>query len=296
MTDLGLDYSAGRPSGGNVRDAGYGFVMRYLWFPGQQHAFITPQDLASLLAAGVHVGLIFESTANRAAQGFAAGEADAHTAQEQCNVLGKPDAVVYGTVDFDASQAQLPAVADYFNGMISVLGKERVGAYGGYYTLNYLLSVVAYFWQTVAWSGGTIGRYPRLRLAEANILQILGEVSVAGVSCDVNERYSYAGLIGEEGGSGVSSRDLYDTTGVGGITEGRNLFDALNAFEGGVADRFNKQDEKNAQVQATLQGIIQQLNNLRTGGTEGSPVVDAAIDYDLLASKVADKLAARLAD
>ena len=40
----GLDYSASRLSGAAIRAAGHRFVNRYLWFPGQGHAYLTADE------------------------------------------------------------------------------------------------------------------------------------------------------------------------------------------------------------------------------------------------------------
>jgi hypothetical protein len=218
-TTLGLDYSAGRIPGTAIRDAGYSFVMRYLWFPGQQHAFLTADEAQDLRAAGIAIGPIFESTASRAAQGWDAGVADAHTAVDQLGAVGAPaDQVIYFTIDFDASEGVQGAINDYFRGAASVVGVDRVGCYSGFFPLARLLNggLTRYGWQTLAWSGGN-------REQRAPLFQNGNVTSVAGVECDINELTGPAGLWGGEGG-GVSADDvtkgLFDTR-----VDGRNVYD-----------------------------------------------------------------------
>lgn len=203
----GLDYSAGRISGTDVVDAGHKFVMRYLWFPGQQHAYLTADEAADLRAAGIAIGPIFESTAERAAQGWDAGVMDANTAVTQLADVGAPaDQVIYFTIDFDASEEQQSAINDYFRGAASVVGIDRVGCYAGYYPLSRLLdgALTRYGWQTLAWSGGN-------REARATLFQNGEQATVGGVECDINELTGPAGLWGfdtEEGDMAVSDADV----------------------------------------------------------------------------------------
>lgn len=255
----GIDYSQGRVYGASLKKAGYGFAMRYLWFAGQGNSYLTADEVDDLLANGMQVGPIWETVANRASAGWDAGVYDAQRAQEQVSACGIPNAVIWFTIDFDASEGQQGAIKAYFDGAASVVGRDRVGCYAGYWPLKRLFDsgTITYGWQTRAWSGQNLD--PR-----AHILQEIGYINVAGIECDKNIKLKdNAGLVGDSGVNGVSSSDLYNTVGVSGITNGRNLFDATNAFEAGVADRFNK-------VEAVLQGVVQQLNNIHTGGTEGT--------------------------
>ncbi|RJQ68072.1 DUF1906 domain-containing protein [Pseudonocardiaceae bacterium YIM PH 21723] len=186
----GLDYSAGRIPGPAIHAAGYDFAMRYLWFPGQRNSYLTADEAHDLLAAGVAIGLIFESTADRAAEGYAAGAEDGHTIAGQLATVGAPaNAAVYCTVDFDATPAQQPSINAYFQGVASILGRARLGAYGGYWPLSRLLDagLVSYAWQTAAWSGNNIEN-------RAHLYQRVGSVNVAGIDCDTNYYTGPAGL------------------------------------------------------------------------------------------------------
>jgi len=202
---LGLDYSAARIPGQAIKDAGYAFVMRYLWFPGQQHAYLTAEEARDLRAAGISIGPIFESTANRAAQGYGAGVVDARTAIDQLAKVGAPpDCAIYFTVDFDASEGVQGAINDYFRGAASVVGADRVAAYAGYWPLKRLFDagLIKYGWQTVAWSGMNLDQ------RRTALFQSGEQDSVAGVECDVNELYSPAGLWGQEGGETMSFKQV----------------------------------------------------------------------------------------
>lgn len=263
---LGLDYSAGRIPGTAIRDAGYKFVMRYLWFPGQQHAYLNPEEARDLRAAGVAIGPIFESTAERAAQGYAAGAADAHTAAEQLADVGAPaDQAIYFTVDFDAPEGVQGAINDYFRGAASVVGVDRVGCYSGFFPLARLLNggLTRYGWQTLGWSGGN--REPR-----AALFQNGNVTSVAGVKCDINELTGPAGLWGDTstGGGGVSADDvtkgLYDTR-----VDDRNVFDWFIQLRQEMADL-------NARLVDQLTDVKRAVSALSTGGVDTEVIKSAA--------------------
>lgn len=189
---LGLDYSGGRPAGRAVAAAGYGFVARYL--PNglsSGRVNLSAAEVADMHAAGVAVVMVWESQANRAATGRAAGVADATYALAQAAVVGLPGVPIYFAVDFDLPDyspaatsplAKLGPVGEYFVGVVSVLGLARTGVYGGYWAVRRCLDagLASWAWQTVAWSGGNID--PRIHL-----YQRAGYVTVDGVQCDVNE-------------------------------------------------------------------------------------------------------------
>jgi hypothetical protein len=191
VTTLGLDYSAGLLPGAAVTAAGYGFVARYLenGLPGRSN--LTASEATNLRASGVGVVLIWETTATRALAGHGAGTADAVTAAAAATAVGLDGWPIYFTVDFDLPdyapvssdpRAKLGPVAEYFDGIHGVLPASRVGGYGGYWAVKRLLDagLVTYGWQSTAWSGGNVD--PRI-----NLFQRLGEVTVGGVACDVNE-------------------------------------------------------------------------------------------------------------
>ncbi|MFI0897055.1 glycoside hydrolase domain-containing protein [Streptomyces sp. NPDC020983] len=174
MTD-GLDYSYGRPGGAALAKAGARFAARYLSHSEGKN--LTRAEADDLAAHGVSCVVVWETTAQRAGAGRAAGIADAKAAAQQAAACGMPKSrPIYFAVDYDASPS---AVAAYFGGVVSVLGLARTGVYGGYRVVDYLLDhkLASWAWQTVAWSGG---RWD----ARAHIRQYASTVTIAGVSCD----------------------------------------------------------------------------------------------------------------
>lgn len=179
---FGIDYAWGNPSVDALKKAGVKFVCRYVSTPGNSKN-LRASEVTAFKAAGIKIVVVFETTASRALAGRAAGENDAKVAVSELAQVGAPDdAVVYFAVDFDASEAQQAAVNAYLSGAASVLGKDRVGVYGGFYVVKRALDagVCKFAWQTYAWSGGHLD--PR-----AHIYQYSNGHTLAGVSCDYDK-------------------------------------------------------------------------------------------------------------
>ena len=186
----GLDYASpvtDKTTLSRFKDNGVQFVCRYIstWadpnIPGSHDnpKNITAQEVVALRQNDLKLVVVFETTANRALGGFAAGQHDAKSALRQLRAHGIDGAVVYFAVDFDVPVGNLGTVAQYFAGATSLLGKDRVGVYGGIRIVKHLLDngLCKYAWQTYAWSGGKWD--PR-----AHIQQYLNGQRVAGVTCD----------------------------------------------------------------------------------------------------------------
>jgi len=177
---LGLDYSAGRPRGKAVKDAGYDFVIRYCGRPGTAKN-ATTAEVADMIANGVAVALVFETTAARAGEGFNAGVADAQAAVAHQAALGIPASrPIYYAVDYDADPT---AVEPYFRGLNSVAGPDS--AYGSFRVVQRLRAdgLTVDSWQTVAWSHGQAD-------SGRDVFQRIGTVTVDGIACDVNEAFT----------------------------------------------------------------------------------------------------------
>ena len=167
-----LDYAWAKPSPAAIKAAGYSGVMRYLSTDATKN--LSKSEAAGLLAAGLSIGLVWETTAIRAGQGFAAGAADAVTAEAQAAALGYPStAVLFYAVDYDAAPA---AVAPYFAGVGSK-AHHPVGVYG---SARVVEGVAApWKWQACAWSAGRVSAsahlYQRLHATVAHPLSSTDE-------------------------------------------------------------------------------------------------------------------------
>jgi hypothetical protein len=180
MTSIpGVDYAWSHPGGAALKAAGKRFAARYLSHDADKNLTRTEGD--DLAAHGVSCVAVWESTAQRPLAGRAAGVADAAAAAGQALAAGMPpDRPLYFAVDFDAQPSQMPAVLAYLDGAASVLGRDRVGVYGGYATVRAALDGghSAWAWQTRAWSQG---RWDARAAIRQGATQTIG-----GVSCDLN--------------------------------------------------------------------------------------------------------------
>jgi len=176
----GVDYSFERPSPTALRAMGKLFVASYVG-PGFGK-FFTRSEVAALHAFGLAVVMLAEGFGDDALQGYGKGQEHARMADTASFALGLPsDRTIYFAVDFDMQVSQRPAVRSYLDGCASVVGRERVGVYGGIRTTEWAAQnrYASWFYQTYAWSGTSIG--PAAHLYQYRNDQRLGG---AGVDLD----------------------------------------------------------------------------------------------------------------
>lgn len=196
----GIDFSWARPGGAAIAAAGKKFVMRYLYPDGQGGKGLDASEVADYRNHSLLIGVVYESSANRALAGFAAGAADARTSVAQLAALGMSGTVVYFGVDFDVT-SQMATVKDYLSGAASVLGKTRTGVYGEFDVIEQCVGVVCdYGWQTYAWSRGKVS-------AKANVYQYLNGQTINGGAVDLcrnlkNDFGAFGGTAPSSGGAG----------------------------------------------------------------------------------------------
>lgn len=173
----GIDIAWARPTVAQIKATGATWVARY--FSNDVTKNLTASEVQEYTAAGLGIVTVWEATAARALQGFAAGAADAQTARAQRAGVGLPaDAPIHFAVDTDTTWG---AVAAYFQGAVSVLGLDLVGVYGGLHVIEGAHTYgLKYLWQTVAWSGGVWAPY-------ATIRQPGGETLSGGADFDTAE-------------------------------------------------------------------------------------------------------------
>lgn len=152
----GVDYSFTRPSIICLWGLGKKFICRYFG-PGSSGKHATRAEISSAQSLGFDIVALAEGFANDANLGYSKGVEQARSANSAALAAGMPgDRPIMFAVDFDATTAQLSNVARYMDGCASVIGRGRVGAYGGYRTVEYLAArgLAAYYFQTYAWSAG----------------------------------------------------------------------------------------------------------------------------------------------
>jgi hypothetical protein len=281
---LGLDYSGGRPGGAAIYAAGYRFVVRYLENGlGSGRVNLNAAEVANLHANGIAVALVWESQANRAMQGRAAGAADAAAADRAAKASGVAGLPIYFAIDFDipdyaptatSPRAKLGACGDYFDGVATMLPHNRIGVYGGYWAVRRTLDagLATWAWQTVAWSGGQTD--PRIHL-----YQRAGYVTIAGVQCDVNETRQ------RQFGQNPPGDDMSDLD-IPIQRQGRTDI-TLAQF---VASADDVTDETRAQTKAGFDALKQQVANLAAKVEALTAPAAPQIDLDALAAKVASHI------
>ena len=179
----GIDYSWARPGGAAIKAAGFDFVMRYVPYPGDGGKGLTVEEIADLRANGLSIGLVFESTAGRALDGYEAGIADAQQVTRSILALDFPQNLpIFFAVDFDAQSSDMPGIKYYLDGVAYVLGYGRVGVYSSYRVIGhcYDISKATWYWQTYAWSDG-------LQHPKRHLLQYSNGETLNGGAVDYNE-------------------------------------------------------------------------------------------------------------
>jgi hypothetical protein len=186
---FGIDWAWGTPNLAALKAAGVKFACRYLSHDPAKN--LDPAEAKALAAAGLDIVVVWETTANRALSGRTGGRTDAREALAQARACGIPNGdAIYFAVDFDETEAQAVAVANYFKGVHDVLDQVGpadmprsypVGAYGGFWAVKRLFDakLIDYGWQTYAWSGGHWHDRAQLR-------QYSNGHTLGGVSCDYN--------------------------------------------------------------------------------------------------------------
>ncbi len=194
---------------------GYRFAGRYVVPTVGSTAWkaLTLPEAEAIRAAGMDILCIFELDAARAGRGEAVGAQDGDLAQICARALGIPaGTTLYFAVDYYPAAAEMPQIEAYLRAVGARIAPYTLGVYGCYDVVEYLAArdVCRHYWQCVAWSGGKISE-------KADLYQATGNVEVAGVLVDQNERYREAGLwksadTSDKGASGeteISGEEIY---------------------------------------------------------------------------------------
>lgn len=177
----GVDYSWVHPSPASLHAAGYRFAVRYLSYD-TTGKNLSRSEANALWATGVDVVANWEWGGYDVLGGYSRGVSDARAAESQAVADGIPSGrPIYFSIDFDAQPSQQATIDAYFDGVASVIGRQRTGAYGGYYVIQRLFNAgkIAWGWQTYAWSYGHWDPRAQLR-------QVLNDVTVGSSAgcCD----------------------------------------------------------------------------------------------------------------
>jgi hypothetical protein len=157
----GIDYSFSRPNLSSVHSSYRTFIGRYVG-PGSAGKLLTLAEAENAKLHGLSIFSLVEGYARDANLGYAKGVEQARSGaanHARCN--GHPKAPLYFAVDWDANSTELAHVGSYLDGAASVIGRARVGVYGGIRTVNWCHDhgKAVWFFQTYAWSYGKISPY-----------------------------------------------------------------------------------------------------------------------------------------
>lgn len=196
----GVDAAWGRPTPEQLVAARKQFIIGYVSRDPAKN--LTAHECTAYLAAGVAVGLVWETTARRALDGAAAGKVDGTEARRQARALAFPDDhPIFTAVDFQASSAELAGpVHNYLAAFAGAAGgTARAGVYGGLATVAYALDhrLVGVGWQTYAWSNGRWD--PR-----ATVQQYRNGVAIAGHDTDLDRAADLAAFWTPQGSTDMS--------------------------------------------------------------------------------------------
>src|SRR5699024_9518141 len=145
------DYSAGTVSAATLKKHGYTGVIRYVTAPelmnppGKLQKHTTKGEFAEHRGAGLQQLLVYQDDTNDADSGFDGGVRNAKRAQSGCDYLGYS-----GVVFFANDRTTWPSPETwraYLKGAASVLGSDRVGAYGFGNAMDAAKNHAVLFWQ-----------------------------------------------------------------------------------------------------------------------------------------------------
>ncbi|MDD5502469.1 MAG: DUF1906 domain-containing protein [Candidatus Thermoplasmatota archaeon] len=166
---------------------GMQFACRYVVPPKYTWKRLTKEEVAVITAAGMRIGSVFETGANRPKDGALAGLTDGGIALQEAKLVGQPlGTAIYFAVDYDAQPADYSAIEDYLRAADGQINGYNAGVYGSYSVVEEMArrGACKHFWQTYAWSGGK-------KSSRANIYQYKN-----GVRFDDNESYGNEGFWG----------------------------------------------------------------------------------------------------
>lgn len=178
----GLDEAWAKADPTAAKQWGASFIIGYI-SQDNTGKNLTADDVRRIHAAGLDIVLNFEYNPQSAVGGAYNGTQDALIAVQRARELGAPrGTVIYFSIDFAVgSDRALATVADYIRAAATVCinAGYLADAYGGITTIGYLFDhqLIAYGWQTYAWSNGEWDNRAALR-------QVRNGVTVAGANVD----------------------------------------------------------------------------------------------------------------
>jgi len=146
---LAADYAWQHPDPAAIKAAGYTAVIRYV--SADPSKDLTGTEASGLHAQGLGIGLVYETTAQRALGSTVAGLADGVGMSARLTQLGAPAGTpaLVNIGDWAVDPSQLGAIAAYYRAFRGQLGAFQPGA-GGYGT-SWIIDQLAAFWPNDIW-------------------------------------------------------------------------------------------------------------------------------------------------
>lgn len=202
----GVDYSFTRPSINCLWNAGKRFVVRYATglSSGKQ---ADRDEIRALINRGFDIVITYQDSIGDMLKGFNEGLKDARAAEVDVNAFGLSGIPIYFTLDRDPNSLtndQIRAVQDYLSGARSVVGRSRVGIYGGFRAIELFVPRDAdWGWQTFAWSSGKLSQ-------KAHLYQYRNGIEMCGglVDFDKSLTANFGQWTGKETDMSLDDTDL----------------------------------------------------------------------------------------
>lgn len=158
METYGCDFAWTKPSPLALESAGYRCVFGYI--SNDPSKDLSAAQIAAYHSAGLKVGLVFETTADRVLSGAAGGKADGIAANAAANNRGyAANAAIFYAVDFPITASQYPT-ADAYGRAFNLYNMRPVGPYADHDYIEHSVTPGAQpnsvGWQTAAWSNGLL--------------------------------------------------------------------------------------------------------------------------------------------
>lgn len=273
------DWAYGRPGSTALLNAGFTGVLRYLSYVPQKN--IGSTEYTDYVAAGLRVHLVWENGAAGAKQGYSVGFADGVSALIQARaIIGSKTAIVpvYFAVDFDATDADMPAIYEYFRGVLASFPPDYVGVYGSAKVVTAVAGRwgLRYRWQTIAWSAHVLAR-------QVNLFQTGQQQTVNGVVVDVNQVY-----LQETGAINMGYADD-QIRGVTDAIPGVNPSDFAHSYPvlvQAARDGVNAGLNAKAAVNVRADSLAAQLDEVQADLTALRNTPPVTIDYNALAQAI----------
>jgi hypothetical protein len=199
--------------------------------------FFTKGEIGSLHAMGIAVVILAERFDVSALDGYSEGVSQAQEADAMSFTWGLPsDRPIYFAVDFDMQVYQRPAVKSFLDGCAAVIGRGRVGIYGGIRTTEWAAQnrYASWFFQTYAWSGTDLG--PAANVYQYRNNQILGGANVdldRSITVDFGQWPNVVAAVGQAGAD--TAAPIVDTSSFDFTVDVSNISNALASSASAIA-------------------------------------------------------------